>query len=1083
MPVANNKEIIVVLGMHRSGTSTLSRGLQVMGVELGDRLMQPDQEVNAKGFWEDIDLNALNIEMLHALGSDWHHLMPIDAVGVETLCKNGYLLRAVELLRQKVGDAPIFGFKDPRVAKLLPFWKEVFSHCRFDAHYVLAVRHPLSVVRSLEKRNGLDAVKSYVLWLEHVIASVTGTVGSKRVFVDYDLLMRSAEHELGRIANQLDLSIDLAALESYKVEFLDEGLRHSVYDLSELLLDKACPSLVQDVYETLLGVASEIVEDDLLLRSKAELWAREFERIIPILGLVDGLTEQNTGLSRNVTVCDDQIADLNKLVSDLNKLVSDRDELISHMTTSHSWKITSPLRDMRRRLSDPLPKTKRFLWKALKLGKTMYLQLPLSAHTRLFLRLLVGRHSPWLLRLSSDQFISMPFSQASLVTVSPISDLRAEACGVRLATSLQPLVSVIIPIYGQCEYTLRCLLSIAENPPTVPYEVIIIDDCSPDNSLEILQMVSNIQLIHNPLNQGFIRSCNTGAKAANGQYVCFLNNDTQVTTGWLDELVRTFDEFPGTGIAGSKLVYPNGTLQEAGGIIWRDGSAWNFGRNQDPLLPVYNYAREVDYCSGASIMVPMKLFEELEGFDEHYLPAYCEDADLALKIRELGYRVIYQPLSVVVHFEGVTSGTDTTRGVKAYQVENMKKLYQRWEKRLKTHQANGVGVDDAKDRRAIYRVLVLDHCTPTPNQDSGSIDTYNFLLLLREMNFQSTFIPEDNFLRMTDYTAALQRLGVETLYAPYTTSVRQHLEVFGSRYDLVILIRPGVAMKHMSTVREFCAKAKILFHTVDLHFLRMMREAEISSSQKQTRAAEKMKSMELSLMGLADMTTVVSQKELELISLELPEHKIRLLPFARSIRGTKEGFKSRHGIVFVGGYQHTPNVDAVKYFTAEIMPIIRSRLPGVHLHIVGSNPPPEILALAAADVVIVGFVEELNPLLDRMRVSVAPLRFGAGIKGKIGTAMAVGLPVVATTIAAEGMLLTDGEHVLVADQPEDFAEALIRLYQDEALWLSVSESSIQFADSAWGAEAAWKILASILAEMGIKTERDNRPLKLYSSKG
>ena len=271
----------------------------------------------------------------------------------------------------------------------------------------------------------------------------------------------------------------------------------------------------------------------------------------------------------------------------------------------------------------------------------------------------------------------------------------------------------------------------------------------------------------------------------------------------MDELLITFEQFPGTGLVGSKLIYPDGRLQEAGGIIWQDGSAWNFGRLQDASLPVFNYAREVDYCSGASIMIPSKLYAELGGFDEHYLPAYCEDYDLALKIRKKGYRVIYQPMSTIVHYEGITSGTDTSKGTKAYQVQNLEKAFEIWQDTLLDYQPNGVDVDKAKDRSATKRALVLDLCTPTPNHDAGSLLTFNMLLLLREMDFQVTFIPEDNFLYMPLHTTELQRVGVEVLYAPYVTSVEQHLKEFGDRYDLVLLFRPVTVERHLSSIKTF----------------------------------------------------------------------------------------------------------------------------------------------------------------------------------------------------------------------------------------------------------------------------------------
>lgn len=696
-------------------------------------------------------------------------------------------------------------------------------------------------------------------------------------------------------------------------------------------------------------------------------------------------------------------------------------------------------------------------------AKKCYQLLPFDSNTKAAHRTFIQRYFPMLL----DASISVKRNL-----------LSNKLDHIEISSSESPIVSVIIPVYGKIDYTLRCLSSIAQNLPETPFEVLVVDDHSPDNSVEEFKKVKGIRLLLNSRNQAFIRSCNKGAKEAKGKYLYFLNNDTEVLPGWLDHLLRTFSDLPGTGLAGSKLLYPDGSLQEAGGIIWSDGSAWNYGRNQNPDLPEFNYAREVDYCSGASIMVPKELFEKLGGFDELYLPAYCEDSDLALKLRGQGYRVIYQPFSVVVHHEGITSGRDLTQGIKAYQIKNNKKLFEQWKSRLQSYQRNGQDLNLAKDRRSKKRILVLDNCTPTPDQDAGSVTIFNLMLLFRELGFQVTFIPQDNYMYMETYTPLLQGKGIEVLYSPFVQSVLLHVKEQGMRYDLVLLTRPDY-QHHLQPIRSYCPKAKVIYLPMDLHFLRMSREAQLQADPVKMKAANEMKIKELKVFKACEASLVHSPIEIELLKNIDPALNLYMLPLVLDIIGTQTKFDQRKDIIFFGGYQHPPNVDAVFYFVSEMMPLMREKLPGVSLHIVGSRIPESIQKLACKDIIIAGYVENLTAYLDQMRVCIAPLRYGAGVKGKVGTAMATGLPVVASSIAAEGMFLDDGVHFLQADDPAAFVRAITQIYTEVEVWNHLSNNGLSFAEKTWSIESTWRTMASILKEFGIECVREAYPLSVY----
>lgn len=628
-------------------------------------------------------------------------------------------------------------------------------------------------------------------------------------------------------------------------------------------------------------------------------------------------------------------------------------------------------------------------------------------------------------------------------TSAPTTRLEPERA-LRLPRPAAPRASIIIPVYNQLHFSLACLRALTDCGDRSAFEVIVVDDSSSDATPRVLPSIPGLRYHRNPQNLGFIGACNAGAELARGEFLVFLNNDTTVKPGWLDALLQTFDDYPDTGLAGSKLVYPDGRLQEAGGIVFADGSGWNYGRFEDPAHPRFNFVREVDYCSGASIALRRDLFMRLDGFDSHYAPAYYEDTDLAMRVRAQGLKVRYQPASVVVHHEGISSGTDVREGVKAFQVVNHGKFVERWREQLASgHAAPGSDPERASDRGRTHQVLLLDACTPTPDRDSGSVRMLALMRLLREEGCAVVFFAE-NRAHDGRYTEAIQQLGIEAWWQAPLGDVPRWLAKHGRRFDTIIVSRHYVLSPLLPLLRLHAPRAKVVFDTVDLHHLREQREAELSGDAAQLRGAARTRKLELGLIASCDRTWVVSEAEKVLLAQEMPQAHVDIVSNIHSVHGAGLPWQQRKDLLFVGSYRHPPNVDAALWLAQEILPRIRARLPDVVLDLVGGDAPESVVALGGLPGIRYhGYLPDLQPLLEGARIGLAPLRYGAGVKGKVNQSLAHGLPVVATLCAVEGMHLVDGRDVLVADDPADFADAVVRLYDDPALWQQLSQGGLE----------------------------------------
>ncbi len=607
-------------------------------------------------------------------------------------------------------------------------------------------------------------------------------------------------------------------------------------------------------------------------------------------------------------------------------------------------------------------------------------------------------------------------------------------------------VAIVVPAYKSYFDTYRCLTSISRlSGDDVAFRLVVMDDCPERPVGPLLTDHPGVEIIANTKNLGFLRTCNRAAEITDEEFILFLNNDTIVTRGWLKALVGLADRMPQSGMIGGKLLNYDGSVQEAGGAIFRNGWGYPYGRGLDRGLPELNFVREVDCVIGASMLIRRSAFEEVGGFDDRYAPAFYEEFDLAFALQDKGYRVLYQPASEVYHLGSASYGVEVRD---RQSLINHGRFVEKWAQRLPMQAEGEAEIFRARARPARYgTILIIDDAVPEYDKHAGALTMTQYIHLLAETGFKVVYWPQA--LKATQpYTRELQQAGVEVIYGDVDFSA--WLDRAGRFIDFVWVARPDVARHYIKPIRKK-TRARLLYYTHDLHYLREARRYEIEGDARALSESKRLKPIEIDIFKSVDCITTPSAEEAEIIATLVPGAEVRVLPpyFYKSAAkpAAPPPLPLRKEIIFVGGYAHVPNVDAAKVLVEEVMPLVWAQVPEARVMLIGSKPPPEVRQLARDRVEVIGFVPQLDPYYARARMSVSPLRYGAGVKGKIVSSLEQGVPVVTTPIGSEGIGLKPGVEVLVGDTPAEIAAHVVRLYKDDGLLLSLAEAGRRVIDT------------------------------------
>jgi GT2 family glycosyltransferase/glycosyltransferase involved in cell wall biosynthesis len=606
-------------------------------------------------------------------------------------------------------------------------------------------------------------------------------------------------------------------------------------------------------------------------------------------------------------------------------------------------------------------------------------------------------------------------------------------------------LTVLLIFYNQAALSYLCLESLLEYGD-LPFELLIIDNQSSDETGQLLTRIKGARIVRNDDNLGFVKAVNQGAKLASGKYLLLLNNDAMIGKACLSAAVATLEDDDSIGAVGGRIDLLDGSLQEAGSIIWNDGACLGYGRGDNPAAPAYLFQRDVDYCSGACLLLRTGLFLDMGGFDEDYAPAYYEESDYCLRLHERGLRVVYNPKVQITHFEFASS--QGFSGASALQAEHRQLLCQKHPEflasRLDNDPANALKARNFYHQRA--NILVLDDRVPHPSLGAGYPRAAHLLTELSRMDCNITLLPmlfpNDDWQQV--YTTLPH--SIEVMLGIGEAQLGRFLEERKGYYNTIVVSREhnmAAFNRIMAERSELLAGIELIYDaeavSAPREILRRRLLGEQISSEQEQQAID----AELELARGADRIVAVSAQEAAYFK-SAGFNCTSVLGHTMQTRSDGPRFSERSGLLFVGALRDegSPNVDSLLWFIINVWPLIEQALPDVQLTVVGDNKAPSLATIDKANIVFTGRVESINKIYDSSRVFIAPTRFAAGIPHKIHEASGHGLPTVSTSLLAQQLSWRDGEELLVADVAADFARQCLRLHNDETLWNKIRQSGL-----------------------------------------